>query len=99
MPGQATDLSEREREVLRLLLQGHDAKSIARDQGLSLHTVNERLRASRRKLGVSSSLEAPRLLGADEAGLPNSSGPKKIGVEPVSGPALMGVCPRVGRRT
>lgn len=84
MAGHAGDLSEREREVLRLLLHGHDAKSIAREQGLSVNTVNERLRMSRRKLGVSSSREAARLLGAHEAGHPNSSGPKEIGVEPAS---------------
>lgn len=84
MTGHAADLSEREREVLRLLLQGHDAKSIAREQQLSLHTVNERLRLSRRKLGVTSSREAARLLGAYEAGRPNFSGPKEIGVETAS---------------
>ena len=59
-------LSEREKETLRLLLEGHDAKSIARSLGISVHTVNERLRASRRKLGVSSSREAARLLARSE---------------------------------
>ena len=54
-------LSEREVEVLRLLLAGHDAKSVARLLGLSVHTINERLREARRKLGVSSSREAARL--------------------------------------
>lgn len=56
-------LTEREKETLRLLLAGHDAKSIARAQNLSIHTINERLRDARRKLGVSSSREAARLLG------------------------------------
>jgi len=65
-------LSEREKETLRLLLQGHDAKSIARDLGISVHTVNERLRASRRKLEVSSSREAARLLAQSERQVPNS---------------------------
>ncbi|MBB3694799.1 hypothetical protein FHY05_003451 [Sphingomonas sp. BK580] len=46
--------------MLRLLLVGHDAKSIARTLGLSVHTVNDRLREARRKLGVSSSREAAR---------------------------------------
>ena len=51
-------LSAREKEALRLLLAGHDAKSTARSLGLSVHTVNEHLRDARRKLGVSSSREA-----------------------------------------
>jgi DNA-binding CsgD family transcriptional regulator len=59
-------IPEREREVLRLLVRGHDAKSIARALGLSIHVVNERLRDSRRRIGVSSSREAARLLAADE---------------------------------
>jgi DNA-binding CsgD family transcriptional regulator len=37
-------LTERERDTLRLLLAGHDAKSIASLRGLSVHTINERLR-------------------------------------------------------
>ncbi len=53
-------LSEREKEALRLLLVGYDAKSIANTFGLSVHTVNDRLRDARRKLGVSSSREAAR---------------------------------------
>ena len=63
MTGNLEALSEREKETLRLLLQGYEAKSIAKHLGLSVHTVNERLRASRRKLEVSSSREAARLTG------------------------------------
>ncbi|MCD2323203.1 DUF4019 domain-containing protein [Sphingomonas sp. IC-56] len=73
-------LTEREKETLRLLLKGHDAKSIARDLGLSVHTINERLRDARRKLGVSSSREAARLLAEAEAGAPNSLGDNALGV-------------------
>lgn len=72
MTGNLEALSEREKETLRLLLQGHDAKSIARDLGISVHTVNERLRASRSKLEVSSSREAARLLARSEQQAPNS---------------------------
>ncbi|MBO9559664.1 MAG: DUF4019 domain-containing protein [Caulobacter sp.] len=68
-------LSEREKETLRLLLHGHDAKSIAAALGLSVHTVNERLREARRKLGVGSSREAARLLGQAEGRDPNFLGP------------------------
>ncbi|MFN3863848.1 MAG: DUF4019 domain-containing protein [Erythrobacter sp.] len=59
-------LNDKEREALRLLLRGHDAKSSARELGLSVHTVNERLRDARRKLGVTSSREAARVLMAAE---------------------------------
>lgn len=76
----ARSLSQKEREVLRPLLTGHDAKSIARLLGLSVHTVNERLRDARRKLGVSSSREAARILARQEGG-PDRIGPKKIGYE------------------
>ena len=59
-------LTAKEKDALRLLLRGHDAKSSARELGLSVHTVNERLRDARRKLGVTSSREAARLLLAAE---------------------------------
>ena len=55
-------LTPKEKETLRLIGRGHDAKSMARHLGLSVHTVNERLRDARRKLDVSSSREAARLL-------------------------------------
>lgn len=73
-------LSERERATLRLLLAGHDAKSIAREHGVSVHSVNERLRAARHKLGVTSSREAARILGDAEEATPNSFGDKELGV-------------------
>ena len=55
-------LTEKEKQTLRLMVRGHDAKSIARSLGLSVHTINERLRDARRKLAVSSSREAARML-------------------------------------
>src|SRR5206468_1034560 len=73
-------LSEREKETLRLLLAGHDAKSIACAQGLSVHTINERLRDARMKLGVSSSREAARLVAEADGRGPNSLGDKQFGV-------------------
>ncbi|MEC3948919.1 helix-turn-helix domain-containing protein [Sphingobium sp. HWE2-09] len=73
-------LTEREKQTLRLMVRGHDAKSIARDLGLSVHTINERLRDARRKLAVSSSREAARLLLDAEAGSdPHYLGDKQIG--------------------
>ncbi len=80
MTGILEALSEREKETLRLLLQGYDAKSIANNLGISVHTVNERLRASRRKLEVSSSREAARLLAMSEQEAPKSVVDKQMRV-------------------
>lgn len=62
-------LTEKEKQTLRLIVRGHDAKSTARSLGLSVHTINERLRDARRKMAVSSSREAARLLLEAEGGL------------------------------
>lgn len=72
-------LTEKEKQTLRLLLAGHDAKSIARHLELSVHTINERLRDARRKLSVSSSREAARLLREAEGADPDFLGDKRIG--------------------
>jgi len=63
-----TALTEKEKQTLRLIVRGHDAKSTARELGLSVHTINERLRDARRKLAVSSSREAARKLLDAEGG-------------------------------
>ena len=63
-------LTEKEKQTLRLIVCGHDAKSIARTLDLSVHTINERLRDARRKMAVSSSREAARLLLEAEGGTP-----------------------------
>lgn len=73
-------LSDREKAVLRLFAQGHDAKSSASQLGISVNAVNERLRSARRKLEVSSSREAARLLVSSEIQNSNSLGDKKIGM-------------------
>ena len=78
-PGVA-DLTEREREVLRLLLGGHTAKSAASALDLSVHTVNDYLREARKKLGVSSSREAARILGEQEAQTPQKQTSDFIGM-------------------
>ncbi|MFE8108245.1 DUF4019 domain-containing protein [Sphingomonas melonis] len=74
-----TTLNDREKETLRLLLVGHDAKSIANTLGLSVYTINDRLRDARRKLGVSSSREAARRLAEMDGAAPNIVGAKEIG--------------------
>jgi DNA-binding CsgD family transcriptional regulator len=59
-------LNEPERRVLRLLAEGHTAKSIAIELDTTAVAVNERLREARRKTGVGSSRELARLLKAQE---------------------------------
>ena len=78
-------LSPRQKEILRLLLNGFDAKSAARELGISIHTVNEHLREARRQLGVSSSRGAARLVAQAEPVPPNSLGPNDLGVTPPEG--------------
>lgn len=72
-------LTEKEKQTLRLIVRGHDAKSTARHLGLSVHTINERLRDARRKLEVSSSREAARLLFSAEGNDPDFLGDKQLG--------------------
>lgn len=59
-------LSAKEVEVLALIAQGHDAKSAARALTLSTHTIYERLRRAREKLGAANSREAARLFFSAE---------------------------------
>lgn len=75
-------LSEKEKQTLRLLVNGYDAKSMARHLGLSVHTVNERLRDARRKMAVSSSREAARKLREAERHDPELLGDEHFGDEP-----------------
>lgn len=72
-------LTEKEKESLRLLVDGHDAKSMARHLGLSVHTINERLRDARRKMSASSSREAARQLREIECRTPEILGDKTSG--------------------
>lgn len=61
-PGLSARLTDREMEVLRLLVAGHTVKTIAARLGHSETSINERLRSARRKTGVGSSRELARLL-------------------------------------
>ena len=72
-------LTEKEKESLRLLVDGHDAKSMARHLGLSVHTINERLRDARRKMSASSSRDAARQLRAIEGPHPEILRDKALG--------------------
>lgn len=98
MSMRATDgyaaLTEKEKQTLRLIVRGHDAKSTARHLGLSVHTINERLRDARRKLAVSSSREAARFVLDREA--PDSLVPHEIGEAAPGGGAAGMAAPENG---
>jgi DNA-binding CsgD family transcriptional regulator len=64
--GSFSGLTDRELEVLRLLAAGHTTKTIATRLGRSETSINERLRAARRKTGIGSSRELARLLEAQK---------------------------------
>lgn len=72
-------LTDKEKQTLRLIVRGHDAKSVAVTLGLSVHTINERLRDARRKLAVSSSREAARMLFEAEGATPENLGDTRNG--------------------
>lgn len=72
-------LTDKEKQTLRLIVRGFDAKSAARHLDISVHTVNERLRAARRKLEVSSSREAARMLLDEESEAPDFLVHKELG--------------------
>lgn len=72
-------LTEKEKQTLRLVVRGYDAKSMALHLGLSVHTINERLRCARRKMAVPSSREAARMLLEREGETPHSLGDKDLG--------------------
>jgi DNA-binding CsgD family transcriptional regulator len=59
-------LSDAERDCLRLVYAHLTSKDIARELGISHHTVDMRLRTAIRKLGVSNRTEAAMLLHAHE---------------------------------
>lgn len=87
MPPSLPALTAKEKEALRLLASGHDAKSIARHLGLSVHTIHERLRDARRKMATSSSREAARLLREQEGPPPENIGDMQLGAATAALPA------------
>jgi DNA-binding CsgD family transcriptional regulator len=61
-------LTDGQRDCLRLVFNHQTSKDIARILGVSPHTVDMRLRTSMKVLGVTSRIEAARLLAQSEAG-------------------------------
>ena len=72
-------LTEREKECLRLVLLPMRAKQIARATGLSVHTVNDHLRSARLKLDTTDSVTAAQILRAHEGHPPRGLGPTESG--------------------
>jgi len=64
-------LSQRQREILRLMAQHFQAKEVAGILNISEKTVRTHTEEARRRLGVSSSREAARMVATHEAGLRN----------------------------
>ncbi|MFN3620305.1 helix-turn-helix transcriptional regulator [Sphingorhabdus sp.] len=60
------ELTEGQKACLRLVVQHHTSKEIARKLGISRYTVDQRLDAARRKLRASSRKEAAIIFAAHE---------------------------------
>jgi DNA-binding CsgD family transcriptional regulator len=61
-------LSEGQRACLRMVFMHMSSKDIARELGISPHTVDQRLKGAIQVLGVESRVEAARLLARHEGG-------------------------------
>jgi DNA-binding CsgD family transcriptional regulator len=87
MPNENNPLSEREKDVVRILLQGKSNKQIALELGISNRTVEFHLKNIYTKLGVESRTEA--ILKLAELGLLKTTGaiPAKSTVEETSDPS------------
>lgn len=81
MPPLIDRLTEQEKDLLKLLAQGHTAKSIALSTGLTESGVNERLRSARRKTGARSSRELARLVATREDEVAPKNRDNFIGIE------------------
>lgn len=74
-------LSERQRDVLRLVAEHLHSKEIARRLGISTHTVDTHVFSARERLGAASRRDAALLFAAWEAAniLPNDQRPQSSG--------------------
>lgn len=66
-------LTEGQKECLRLVYRHMSSKDIARELGISPHSVDARLRSAIRTLGVANRTDAALRLAAHEAGAPYQS--------------------------
>ncbi len=79
-------LTARQRDCLRLVLQHKQSKEIGRELGISPMTVDNHFRSAIQTLGVSSRLEAARLLAAHELQDATEAGAEPLKTS-VSGPS------------
>jgi DNA-binding CsgD family transcriptional regulator len=63
-------ITEGQRACLRFVFMHLSSKDIARELGISPHTVDQRIRVAIQQLGVTSRVEAARLLAASEGVAP-----------------------------
>ncbi len=68
--GTLARITDGQRDCLRLVLHHKSSKDIARELGISPHTVDQRLRTVIRTLGVANRFEAARLFAAGDAPQP-----------------------------
>lgn len=66
MIDRVAQLTEKQRECLRLVWRHRESKEIARDLGISPHSVDGRIKTAMRALGVDDRYEAARLLAIFE---------------------------------
>jgi DNA-binding CsgD family transcriptional regulator len=65
-PGAVSRITVGQRDCLRLVMLHKSSKDIARELGISPHTVDQRLRTAIRTLGVSNRFEAARVFASSE---------------------------------
>lgn len=91
LPDQADGLerlTERERECLRLVDRHMSSKEIARELGLSKHTVDWHLDKARKRLGAADRYDAARRV-FDRAYQAGDQGPHQGGAPPPIAPPLL----------
>jgi DNA-binding CsgD family transcriptional regulator len=79
-------LSDKQREVLEHLILYKSDKEIARDLGISLKTVEQRMAAARSKLGTGDRNETARIYAALRATLPDDGGFPLYRAPPLAAP-------------
>jgi DNA-binding CsgD family transcriptional regulator len=84
-PSAFNRLTGRQKQCLRLVASPATSKQIARELGISSHTVDEHVREAMATLGAADRMEAARLLLAHEGGrTPQTLSSQAVGVEPIA---------------
>lgn len=92
-------LTEAQRVCLRMVLMHLSSKDIARELGISPHTVDQRLRIAIQSLGVANRFEAARILAKHEGPAPYQSAVyQSPHVAPAPAPATVGLSDIHGMR-